>query len=303
MSIWNKVKQTKYRDFSHWPNPFPSVQEVTPMACSPNQLVLVKMWGLAALHWWFDAFVPSPTELVRKTLTGSYKCGFFLGGELPSPLDVIWEDGRTSQALMEISRPVTTALFAMWATQTAFAALDAAHTLYLAMEKCEEDQNEGVMADGAAYFASDHDIGGTPFYTTLWDPKGRAEPIDGAFGFPIGPMSASAFGTVSCAAGFITNVRASLIAGGHSYNQQDLGGCGPGGHVSYSLSMGATMLNAGAIQVRLEITQTGAGPFTTEAITKRFIIHYNQIDPDRANLQFPQLPNPCTAAGMPPFSG
>jgi len=276
--------------WTQWPNPFPYVKDVQTLACSPKQLVRIAMWGEQIGRWAWSSFIPSPVELIRKTSSGSYKCGFYLLSDVPSPLDIIWQDKSASAAIAEIAAPVTTALFALWATQTAISFLDMAHTLYLMMEKCQEDENEGVMADGNANFAADHEVGTTPFYTMLWDPTGLGEPIDGAWGYPAGPVSIEAFGTISCAAGLITDVQVSILAGGVQYDVQHLGGIGPGGVLTYNVSMAGTMANAGAASVRLEIWQHGAGPFSTEAITKRFIIHYNQRAPGPKGGG---VPDPC----------
>lgn len=308
-SVWDKVLDRQkynppgdyrppYKDkhpWTHWPNPFPYVEDVQTVACSPNQLIKVKMIGNMVGRWAFDAFVPSPIEIARKTATGSYKCGFYLPGfQVGSPLDIIWEDGKASEALLGMTSPITTALFVIWATSTVIDFLDMAHTIALNMQRCEGDENETVLGDGSANFPSDNMTGGTPLYTKLWDPGGWADEVPGDIRYPTGGFSCEAFGTVSNINSTITKLEARLSIGGVTKATQDLGALGKGETVSYHLAGGGTFADAGAAQVLIHIEQHGQGPFDVTATTHRFISHHYPLPPQYQN--YPNnIPDPCRA--------
>lgn len=163
--------------YNHWPNPFRNmVKSINVLACEGTWEAMIEMYAVAFGNWFWSNFVPSPFEITRKVFTGSYKCGFYFGPKVKSPLDFVWEDGETSRALGSILRPVTQGLFYMWAGQTIWEALQTWQSLLYAMEMCDWDGNTTTMADASAPINTHHVSGSPAFANVIWDPRSRAEP-------------------------------------------------------------------------------------------------------------------------------
>lgn len=175
MSMWNLVhdgiEDMQKHDYKQWPSPFRgSVKEIRQLACQDTFQAKIKMYGLAAGAWAWSAFVPQPTEIVRKTATGSYKCGFYFGVEFPSPLELIFDES-TVTVFAEMVRPVVTGLFYLWATETLFSALDQWQSVVYAGYMCDLDHGETLLAEGSGEMFFDSGQGSPGFYDELWDPE------------------------------------------------------------------------------------------------------------------------------------
>lgn len=161
--------------WNHWPNPFTNqVEQLEILACTPTTQAKIKMAGIGFGNWFWSSFIPSPVEIVRKTVTGSYKCGFYMKGLKPgSPLDIVWRDKRTSKMLGELVRPVTTALWALWATETVWSAMSQFSSIVYMMEGCDNDQYTTMLRDGVGTFFIGYNQGGPALYTEMYDPLNR----------------------------------------------------------------------------------------------------------------------------------
>jgi len=180
-SLWENVQKGTHDAVMHrrWPDPFRNaMKNINVLACEDTWQADVTMWTITAMNFWWSNFFPSPVEVVRKTVSGGYKCGFFFKVlKFRSPIDIIWRDQRTSRALLQISRPATTALFYWWATQTLYEGLNTFDSLILAGEFCDRGQNESLMRDSSALFTTvGHKEGAPAFGEVIYDPQDRCNP-------------------------------------------------------------------------------------------------------------------------------
>jgi len=163
--------------YGRWPNPFDNmIKRIDVLACEGEFLPLIEMYGIGFGNWFWTNFVPSPYEIIRKTVTGSYRCGFYGPIKLRSPLDIIWRDGRTSRVLGSILSPLTKGLFYIWGAQTLWDALQTWQTLQYAQEACDWDGNTTVLANASAPWNTENGGGSLAFATTVYDPRHRANP-------------------------------------------------------------------------------------------------------------------------------
>jgi len=226
-SIWeNSLKETK-ESVMHgaWPNPFRNmIKRIDVLACEDTWLAMVEMVGLAAVEFFWTHFVPSPVEITRKVALGSYKCGFFSPIKVKSPIDIIWRDGRTSRMLLQIATPVTTGLFYWWAQDTFRDALSTFHSLQIASEMCDEDENETILRDGSAPMQTNPSLGSPAFATVMWDPKDRAIENDCIIYEP-DPCSGScyAFGYFESLSATYDNCRVGMRVNGTVQEWVDIG--------------------------------------------------------------------------------
>jgi len=158
--------------YTHWANPFKGmVRKIDILACEEIWQAKVAMWGIAAANWFWSSFVPSPVELERKFVAGSYKCGFFLAPGLRSPLDIIWRDGKASEVLLEASSPFTKAIFYWWAAETAWSALSTYTSVIHKQHQCDLTGRETLLSAGVGTFGggTHHVEGEAGLYTVLRD--------------------------------------------------------------------------------------------------------------------------------------
>jgi len=177
MSVWRAAKDEfkgwQKSNYKRFPNPFGNaVKRVRQLACEETIQAKIAMVIAGFGFWWFSNFVPQPTEIVRKTATGSYKCGFFLIPELPSPLD-LWPGPDATAAFAEMFRPAVTPLYYLWAYETAVQALDTWQGMVYAMEMCDIEKGETLLADGTGDMHFETGVGSPGFYHVLYDPKPR----------------------------------------------------------------------------------------------------------------------------------
>jgi len=123
MSTWTTIQGLTER-FPAWPNPFNcGIKKQTSWQCGNRVIIDVELVAGCLASFFFQNFIPSFNELARKFVAGSYKCGFYLGTEAKSPLDIIWKDGSVSRVVGEIVAPFARGLFYWWATETIFDAI------------------------------------------------------------------------------------------------------------------------------------------------------------------------------------
>jgi len=180
--------------YGRWPDPFRNmVKRIDVLACEDTWQAMFEMYAIGVGNWFWSNIVPGPWEITRKTFTGGYKCGFYFGTKWRSPLDIVWRDARTSRALGEIVRPVTTGLFYIWAAGAVWDALSTWHSMQLAMEMCDLDQNVTLQRDGGGPMGIGHNEGAPAFATVMYDPKNRAQPNNMETAYPFGFCSWKAF--------------------------------------------------------------------------------------------------------------
>jgi len=154
-----------------WPGAPNFLLERDVWACQDGWWAYFKFSEYALLNFFWTSFFPSPVELERKTLLGSYKCGFYLPIKIKSPMELlVGEEGV--EILAKIARPITTALFWWWAAETAWSAFDTAQTIVYKEQFCDDLRNVFVADGAGTTFAID--VGGTPVgpWHPITDPEG-----------------------------------------------------------------------------------------------------------------------------------
>jgi len=260
MSMWQSVSNTgkKIGGYNHWPNPFNHmVRDLDVLACEDTFQAKVQMFGGQFGQWFFSAFIPGPREIERKTLTGSYKCGFFFGIKFKSPIDIIWQDAGTGTMLMEIARPFVTALFYIWAAETIFDAVSRWQSVMYAMERCDKDSTETLLRDAHSPMTAGHHEGGAAFAQTIWDPNHWGIEEDCSVNIPFAwPYSAWAAGYIVAEGKTITNIRIQMTNGETVLEETSLGNMNPGDVKPWSIGGGG--MGPGAVQPRI-ICDVSAG--------------------------------------------
>lgn len=173
--VWDAVTKPYHPlpRWAHWPKPFNVIRNVQVLACNNDTwLAEIEFYGAFAGELFWHIFVPTPTEITRKTIFGRYRCGLILELGEWSPMDLIW--GRnTTRILAEIAEPFTRPIFYWWAADTALFTLNAWQSLIYAQESCGLDDSDVLMADGFAANAVATTQGSIPFWTVLHDNDNR----------------------------------------------------------------------------------------------------------------------------------
>jgi len=172
MSVWTAA-QDVYTGVPNWPwdNGLvkPIVKSIEVLRCQGGWTASIKGVELGLLAWAYTTLIPEPREIIRKTATGSYKCGFYLGVKFPSPLDIIWKNGDASEVLAQLSRPLVTALFYFWAANTVWDFMGVFSTMFYGAAFCDELPNECTLIGGNGNFIAV--TGVVVGYSTAWDPN------------------------------------------------------------------------------------------------------------------------------------
>jgi len=225
--------------YGHWPNPFRNmVSQIDVLACEGTWEAMFTMYGIGLGNWFWSNFIPSPYEITRKVFTGSYKCGFYFGPKIKSPLDLVWRNGTASQALGSMLAPVTRGLFYLWAGQTIWEGLSTWQSMMYAMEICDWDGNTTTLRDSHAPIASPFS-GGTPvFATVMYDPRGRAQPNN--TGVQVGEevvFQCHFIGQFVSSIDTLTNCKVGINVNGFVQNLTSVGDCGPGEVLPFAISV------------------------------------------------------------------
>lgn len=243
-----------------WPNPFKnSLKNIDVVACEHTWQALIEFAFQGFGEWAFSAFVPSPVELTRKFVAGSYKCGFYSLPGFASPLDIIWRDASTSQVFAEIASPLTKSLFYFWAGSTAFSFLNTWSTLIHRGAMCEANGNECLLAEGVAVFpgGDHHDVGEAGLYGVIYDPKSRYPQLGG------GPAdnfdsycSATAVGQFITNGSSLSNIGVWIYSGSEG-QRASLGSMPPNSVKPFSVSFAGNVQQQQPITVRYECDVQG----------------------------------------------
>jgi len=271
-----RKKPPKWLKYTHWPNPFSNaIKKIDVLACENNWQALVEMWGIGIGAFFWRNLIPSPVEITRKVTMGGYKCGFYFPIEVKSPLDIIWQDGRTSQVLLEISRPATTALFYFWAASTVYDALHTFDTIMLAGEFCDLVGNECLLRNGdlpLPAFLADWE-GWAALYEVIYDPKDRY----GESGYYIGVSdlgyaTVAAFGYFEAGPHICDNVRVSITKSGEEVESVYIGHVGAQEVVKFSLVWSGSLTGSEFFGVFSAGTKTTGGVFLSNMHVDRFTV-------------------------------
>jgi len=280
-----------------WPNPFTNmVRDIEVIACEDTFQAKIKMYGSEFGDWFFSQIVPSPVEIFRKTMTGGYKCGFYIPLKIRSPLDIVWKDKIASKLLAEVHRPVLTGFFFIWAAETVLDALSRWQTLQYAMQMCEADRRECLMMGGKSPLAIGHNDGGAALSTVLWDPLNIAQETDTAINVqePVA-ITMNAFGFLVSDGCTINNAEVYMFANGVEVANQSLGSVGPGQVVPFSLAISGNY-GVGTVQPRIrgDVTGSALAPpvFRVDRFTGRLhapaVPHYGNLPSNDPPCKQPQ---------------
>ncbi len=257
---WGEFKDNGYK---RWPSPFRNApKDIKVLACQHTFQAKIKMYGLGFGAWAWSAFVPQPTEILRKTATGSYKCGFYFGLKFKSPLEFVWEEDVVF-AFAEMVRPVVTGLFYIWAAETLFSLLDQWQTMVYAMEMCDLSNGEALLAEGSGsmYFGSGQ--GSPGFYDVLYDhPQHYSWPGGDVEWHFTAYVQADAVGFILAGGNFVNNIRVYFARGSieplPGSEIYETGPMNPGDVASFAISFGGREAQ-GTIQIVVDYDQEHTG--------------------------------------------
>ncbi len=305
------ARQKRIRKYTHWPQPFGKMEDITLLACNPSPTVRVKMWGAAAGAWWWSNFLPSPTELFRNWLTGRYRCGASFDypadagkrkqGRMKGPLDVVWTDGKASVVAAETLRPILTGLWYLWATGTAWDALQQFSTVMAAIEACDDGIEEVILKNGEADIYYDGNAGAPTSYETVHDPFDRYQAPNSFFLHHAGPLSTYAFGYVTAVSQHVDSCVLQIGPDDLGGTHIDLGAIEPGTTVHFSLEGGSAYFRESAIGISVDIEQHGTGLAPTVVVIQRWLSSTRPYQPEQWPRKWPIMPDNCYAPNQPPF--
>lgn len=167
MSNWT-IASGIAESFPGWPNPFNcGIKHMTSWQCGNEVIVDIELIAGCVAQFFWSNFVPTFNELTRKFVSGSYKCGFYAGTKAGSPLDVIWQDESLSRTVGGILGPFATALFYVWAAETAFSALDTWQSLIYAEDAGKVQDHQILIPSGNGDMRFSSSTGSIPFPAAL----------------------------------------------------------------------------------------------------------------------------------------
>jgi len=190
MSMWDIASDINPASkYSHWPSPFNGIRNMQVLACQPNMEFLVDLFMPVAANFFFTNFLPSPRELLRRSLLGPYKCGIILQPPKKSPMAIIF--GRNTQRVIVGSlAPALTVAYYMWAAGTIWEAASTWTSMIYDIERCEQDQYSGVALNGGGEKVGPGE--GAPVgWDPLFDPNNWMNPAHTGWDIPAGGCTAS----------------------------------------------------------------------------------------------------------------
>ncbi len=298
-SVWDKVKQGPSKSWTHWPNPFPYLRDLKVLACEDTVQLQLLFWGAVFGRWFFSNFIPSPVELTRKTVAGGYKCGFYVGEGFGSPLDIIWEDKSVSKAVLEISGPFTTTLFYLWAMQTGWSGLSAAHHAFLAVERCDAAMNECLVMNGDGDWNFSPESGSPVGFDVIYDPLHRWDGI-ASMQFFAGALSIHAFGYVTATGASVSSCDVYIRSAVYTGPKVHLGAFGPNATRYFYVEFNQQTTLTQDFEIRMDIVQSPTFSAHTSMHVDRFtgkFDHVQSVDPTRL-----LVPDPCRSRLLSPMN-
>jgi len=290
MSMWQlakgtaagELKEFKKNGYRKWPDPFRNaVKSIEVLACQDTWQARIEMFALGMGQWAFSSFIPSPTEIVRKTLAGGYKCGFYSKVKWGSPLNLL-PGGDAGVAFGEMFRPVATGLFYIWAASTVYSGLDTWQSLIYQMTMCGLDHDECLLATGTGDLYGPTPEGSPGFYTELYDPLHiYASPGGGVDLYEDKAVRMNAIGNFSAGGGTVDWVEIYFIKGGISPIPASpvfrAEGLGPGSIIQWDLSYGGQQ-TPGTFGIFVRASQNHSGLAHSRIDVARWTITYRDIE-------------------------
>lgn len=179
MSVWTSMLGA-YQQIPRWPSPFRGqMRRLRVLACNDGWLADIEFNGRIWGQFLWTDFIPQPTEIIRKSVTGSYKCGFYLDIEVKSPLDIIWKDESASRFLAKLAHIPVTGLFLWWASETAVDALSTWSTVALLEAQCKDPDATASMFLGSTFTGVDGP-GAIAGYAERWGNHAYSDPAVGS---------------------------------------------------------------------------------------------------------------------------
>lgn len=277
--------------WTKWADPFKNgVKKFEQVSCEGEDTFDIETWLPVVGSWFWTSFIPSPVELTRKTVTGGYKCGFYLGVRFKSPLDIIWRDGSGSRFLARVVRPTATAFYYMWMAQTYYAALSTWQSLIYRGYSCEGQNDSVITADGAANITIEGPGNGAmPFGLSIFDPNlwhtgfGSVIEVPGA-----GNTTCRAYITVTSLGVTLSNLRMRLILDNGSIQivaDSQVASLAPNEQVTYALE--GNLASTGPSHWTILMDWTG--------MTKQFPLSRVELRLSRAFEKYSpgELPSTC----------
>jgi len=297
MSMWqlanDQLSDFKDRGFRSWPNPFDGMlKDIDVLACQDTFQAKIKMVGIEFANWFWTNIVPSPVEITRKTITGSYKCGFYLNTKWGSPVDIPWEDAGVSEMLLEITSPAVQALFFMWATESTFDAVSRAQSIVYAMEKCGADRDECLLMDGLGEAFAGGAPNGTPnAYVILQDRQHLyASPGGDITIFKPGWLEMNAFGKVLTSGSQIFHSNIGFYKGTDPIDggigEVHQGAIPPGQTTKWHLHYGG-LQDAGSFRINWDVSNDAVGLSHSTIIVDRWTISWHPEKPKKLCTPWP----------------
>lgn len=286
-----------------WPrfaNFFPWVKNAIVLSCSPNLLVKFELATDLIGHWWFSNFVPQPSEIVRKFLTGKMKHGYFFLPDTPSPLDIIWTNSEASELLAELTGPLVTGFYYMWLMQTSITAMNTFALLPLLFAGCPDNLDDTYLAEGNASFAGNPFHGAAVFYDVIQDAHNRYQDPGATVLLPVGPANSFAAGTFFALGNTLTNVE--VYMGGVTIPEfvVPIGDLNPGETKDWSITWSYNLPIPYGLGVAFRGNITHAGLAAPEVLVTRWVTNTSPIPFPNPNGHM-STPHPCTAPGMQPI--
>jgi len=181
MSMWEGITKPYHPlpKWAHWPKPFNIIKNINVLACNNDTwMAEVEFYAKFAGELFWHIFVPTPTELTRKTFFGRYRCGIGLDIIKWDPMSKVWGVG-TTKILAEIFKPFVVPIFYWWAADSLIFSMNAWQSLIYAQAQCDLDENDVLLGDGFAATAAATTEGSIPFWSPIHDPLDRANGLSG----------------------------------------------------------------------------------------------------------------------------
>lgn len=304
MSMWQSnlgQKARHLKKYTKFPEAFPYPKDVRALACGPSHIIKVDLAIYFVAKFIYDNIYPTTKHLIKQALTGDYACGIQAEFEEPKEVLPLYESNDGLSYIIEIPGPLVEAAMYLWMADTVFGALQTAHSLWLKFENCDDDPNAAIMADGSANLPSNVQDGSPAFFTTVFDPMNACDPTPGDIRYQSGSVTVDVFGKVTNTGSVITQLSVSLRTSQGVVSTQSISPPSIGASSSWHVGINFHAISDGACQPVFSIIQSGQGPFSVNILCSRFILHQSgaPIPPNVDN--YPNFPNSCMAAHMPPL--
>lgn len=154
-----------------WPNPVNYIVDYQELACGDTWQAYVKFAFAEAAYFAWATFVPNPSEILRKFLLGSYKCGFYFGGGFKSPM-TLFVDEDAFEVLVEFQRPAQALTFYWWMAASAYTAFQTWQTVMHKSDRCFPENANVILGPGEGEFNIATGLATPAFYNVIKNDDG-----------------------------------------------------------------------------------------------------------------------------------